>query len=362
MIVDHDRDRVGIGGYDKAYGIRDRPPQPQLFRIGVSVYQVQFSNWHRLLPDQIGINYNTDIGNLKGKNKPIQRYIYLHFGAVALKSMRVLGDDVAQHRTKSTLPEGGKARRVYLVLRDEIARGLHLPENLLPAENRLAELHNVSRVTIRRALDVLEADGLIERRVGSGTRVRRQSAKHTMTADITTLIPQLVEMGDATTARLLSFAYASAPEQVAVSMGLEDGARVQTAIRVRSADGRPFSHLTTYVPETIASNYSEGDLATTPLLRLLERSGVQIDGAEETVTATLAAPDVASVLEVSTGSALLSLTRIVRDSGGRAVEYLSALYRPDVFRLQMTLARVGSGPARHWEPVVGGISAQRAAE
>ncbi|MEM9552145.1 MAG: GntR family transcriptional regulator, partial [Pseudomonadota bacterium] len=251
----------------------------------------------------------------------------------------------------ATPPEGGKARRVYLLLRDEIANGIHPDRSLLPAEQRLAETFGVSRVTVRRALDALSADGLIERRAGSGTMVRhRHQSDGQIAADFTTLMPQLVEMGQQTTARLLSFAYAPAPHAVAEAMGLADVARIQIATRVRLVGDVPFSHLTTYVPEDIASNYSEGDLATTPLFQLLERSGVRIEDAHQSVSATLAAPDVAEALNVSVGSALLSLRRVVRDADGCGVEYLSALYRPDLFRLDMDLTRVGESDARHWEP------------
>ena len=52
------------------------------------------------------------------------------------------------------------------------------------------------------------------------------------------------------------------------------------------------------------------------------------------------------------GAALLSLRRVVRDGDGRAVEYLAALYRPDLFELEMSLSRVGESAMRHWEPVV----------
>lgn len=265
---------------------------------------------------------------------------------------------------KAALPEGGKARRVYLLLRDEIVQGVFAPMSLLPGETRLAEHYDVSRVTIRRALDTLASEGLIDRHAGRGTTVvARAHGPQSVGADITTLIPQLVEMGQSTTARLLSFAYGAPSEAVASAMGLTAGMRVQTAVRVRSADGQPFSHLTTHVPESIANNYSEADLASTPLLRLLERGGVNIGGADQSVTATLASPDVAAALDVSVGAPLLSLTRIVRDASGQGVEYLAALYRPDLFRLEMSLARVGHGPQRHWEPVVGGVDARtRAAE
>ena len=60
---------------------------------------------------------------------------------------------------------------------------------------------------------------------------------------------------------------------------------------------------------------------------------------------------------MATGSALLSLRRVVRDVKGNGVEYLAALYRPDMFRLDMPLTRVGRGAGRHWEPAIGGDGA-----
>lgn len=255
--------------------------------------------------------------------------------------------------TSSPLPEVGRARRVYLLLRDDIQAGRYPTGSFLPGEQRLAEAHGVSRVTVRRALENLAADGLIEKRAGAGSVVRVPDAPAAIAADMATLIPQVVQMGQSSTARLLSFSYGAPPARVAAGLGLAEGARVQIAVRLRLAAGRAFSHLTTYVPEEIAAHYSEADLATTPLFRLLERSGVALARASQSVTATLASPAVAEALGIAAGSALLSLTRIVRDAEGRGVEYLSAEYRPDLFRLKMDLARVGEDGARHWEPVIG---------
>lgn len=264
-------------------------------------------------------------------------------------------------RGSSLLPEGAKARRVYLSLRDQIGDGRLSDGDSLPGEQRLAESFGVSRVTVRRALDALAAAGLIERRAGSGTVVRANGfGKKPVAMDFTTLMPQLVEMGQSTTARLLSFSYGPAPDFVGRAMQLDAGEKVQIATRVRSADGRPFSHLTTYVPEAIARNYSENDLATTPLFKLLERSGVHINDAHQSVSAALAGPEVAEALEVAVGSALLSLRRVVRDVDGKGVEFLSALYRPDMFRLEMSLARVGRGSSRHWKPAIGKTEADDA--
>lgn len=255
---------------------------------------------------------------------------------------------------KSLLPEGAKARQVYLSLRDQIADGRLEDGKNLPPEQKLAELFGVSRVTIRKALDALSEAGLIVRRAGSGTTVRTSGQREKpMAMNLATLMPQLVEMGQNTTARLLSFSYGPAPEFVAGALKLEKKEQVQIATRVRSTDGTPFSHLTTYVPASIAANYSENDLATTPLFKLLELSGVQIKDAHQSVSATLAGPDIAGALGIAVGSPLLSLRRVVKDVNGNGVEYLSGLYRPDMFRLEMPLTRVGDGNTRHWEPAIG---------
>lgn len=255
------------------------------------------------------------------------------------------------------LPEGGKARRVYLQLRDMLTRGDLRPGEALPGEQKLAAHHGVSRVTIRRALEALSDDGLIDKRAGSGSIVRDVVLTAPLTGNLASLMPQLVEMGQRTEARLLAFCYGDAPSTVSRALGLDDGAQVQTATRVRLLSGTPFSHLTTHVPAAIAAHYSEADLATTPLFRLLERSGVQIASAQQSVTATLATPDVAAALDVAVGSALTALTRIVTDVDGQGVEYLSALYRPDLYRLDMTLCRVGAGNDRHWQPVLSDAAA-----
>ncbi len=247
--------------------------------------------------------------------------------------------------------EGGKAQRVYLLLRDEILRGTHPRGTLLPGELRLAEAHGVSRVTIRRALDALAADGLIERRAGAGTLVAGAGLSQTgIAADFATLMPQLVQMGQSTTARLLSFGHVAPPPAIAAALGT--GERVQRAVRVRLIGDAPFSHLTTHVPDSIARDFSEADMATTPLFRLLERAGITVDHAHQSISATLATPEVAEALDLAPGAALIALTRVVHDASGRGVEHLSALYRPDRFRLEMTLNRVGRDGARQWAPTL----------
>ncbi|WP_137128708.1 GntR family transcriptional regulator [Rhizobium sp. FY34] len=248
----------------------------------------------------------------------------------------------------SAAMEPMKARRLYLLLREQILSGEVQDAARLPSEPALAQEHGVSRVTVRRALDKLASDGMIERRPGSGTFVSAGQAHMPVVADLANAFTHLVEMGRKTGVRLISFSYVNATPALAEELKLDPGEKLQRSIRVRLIDGQPFSYLITHVPERIGISYSEADLASTPLLELLERSGLVADKAQQIIGATLAGPDVAAALDVEIGAALLSMSRVVFEASGRGIEHLQALYRPDRYSFHMELARTGDTGARRW--------------
>jgi GntR family transcriptional regulator len=250
--------------------------------------------------------------------------------------------------------ETSKARQVYLLLRDRIASGRLSDGGALPGEQALAAEHGVSRVTVRRALAELEREGLVSRRRGAGTFVLGDCGAKPIVADISDVLANLVAMGRETAVRLLEFGYREAPAQVASALNLKPRERVQFSVRVRLIDGLPFSYLVTHVPERFGVTYTESDLASRPLLALLERTGVKVERATQDVTATLASPDVAAALDVETGSPLIGLTRTVFAANGAGVEHLNALYRPDRYTLRMEMRRKVSAGVRRWSAVLPG--------
>jgi len=244
-----------------------------------------------------------------------------------------------------------KARKIYLVLREQIGAGTFARGTRLPGEVALAAEFGVSRMTMRRALNQLVAEGLVHRRAGAGTFVQGEGGSPVLRADLTDVFAHLKEMGRRSGVRLLSFAYVSPPDSVADALGLAAGECAQRSVRVRLVDDAPLSFLTTHVPERIGLTYTEADLATTPLLELLERSGVAAERASQTIGATLAGPEVAQALDVGLGAPLLSLTRVVHGADDRGVEHLHALYRPDRFSFHMDLLRTGVRGRRCWNPL-----------
>jgi GntR family transcriptional regulator len=244
-----------------------------------------------------------------------------------------------------------KAKQVYLALRDHILSGNAGFGARLPTENELAETHGVSRVTVRRALGELARERLIERRRSAGTRVIYRPPAP-MTADITGVLASLADMGRRTAVRLISLDYVPADGPVARALCVSEDQLLQRSVRVRSVDGVPFSYLTTHVPETVSATFTKQELASRPLLELLERAGVKAERARQRIGAASATTEVAQALDVRPGSPLVELVRVVFDQDGCGVEHLHALYRPDRYALEFDLVRSGPGDTQSWSPVV----------
>jgi GntR family transcriptional regulator len=245
-----------------------------------------------------------------------------------------------------------KAKQVYLVLRDRILSGAIGFGTRLPTENELADYHRVSRVTVRRALGELERERLIERRRSAGTRVTYRQGPAPITADISGVLANIADMGRRTAVKLLSFDYVSAEGAVAQALGVPPDQLLQRSVRVRSVDRLPFSYLTTHVPENVSVTFTRQELASRPLLDLLERAGVKVEHARQRISAGLATPEVGRALGVRTGSPLIELVRIVYDQAGRGVEHLHALYRPDRYAFEIDLVRSGAAETKAWSPIM----------
>ena len=248
-----------------------------------------------------------------------------------------------------------KYHQIYLVLREQLHEG-RFSEGL-PGELSLMQQFNVARVTVRRALEQLAAEGLITREPGRGTwpaqrpvaeAPSKTSASTRQHSRLTGLLENLVSMGLHTSVKVLDVSVVNASAEVAQALGIATGASVQKAIRVRSTKEGPLSHITTYVPQTIAASFGARELAKKPILLLLEQAGVKVGRAEQHISARLADAEVARHLDVAVGSALLAVRRLIYDEADTPVQWLHGLYRPDRYEYVMQLSRVGDIDAKVW--------------
>jgi len=229
--------------------------------------------------------------------------------------------------------------QIYLVLREQIRSGAIPANALLPGEQHMAKIFNVSRITVKRALNELAADGLLNRYRGRGTIVTNAAAVPVVKGSFDNLLESLRIMGLETEIEVLDVTDMPADALTADALEVPVGTRLQRAVRRRKLQGEPFSHLVTHIPGEIADRFSVRDMATTSLLVLLERSGAAVFDAEQSITAVAAEPQVASALGVALGAPLLKVERVMRDVNGRPVQLIHSHYRSDRFQYHVKTHR-----------------------
>jgi GntR family transcriptional regulator len=228
--------------------------------------------------------------------------------------------------------------QIFLILRNKILDGTYPPNSLIPNEVQIMEMFNVSRITAKRALNDLAAANYVIRKRGKGTRVCDKLPVIPLDIPSDDLIENLYQIGMKTQVEILSFAYIAATPNIAINLGVEENDIVQSAVRIRSYHGKPYSHVTSFVPEAIGQTYTKKDLGNTPLFQLIQRRGTLITRAEHKVSAILADPTVAPLLDVEVGSPLLKVDKVIFDQNNRPVEYLNVLYRSDRYNYKVSLS------------------------
>jgi len=197
-------------------------------------------------------------------------------------------------------------------LRQRVVAGEFAAGRLLPSESALSGQYSASRVTIRRALESLRAEGLVESRQGFGWFAAADPLRQSL-GRLGTIEGQLAESGVPSERRILDFGFLRSPARVRTVLGADTVLRVR---RVNLADGEPFARVTVWCPEALGSGLSRDQVAAQSFYDLL---GLPLGGATQTIGAAAAADDDAEVLEIPAGSPVLVCERITEDADGRPV-------------------------------------------
>ena len=196
-------------------------------------------------------------------------------------------------------------------LRRTIESGDLEPGKVLPSEASLGTSHGASRVTIRKALEVLRGEGLVESRQGFGWMVAAEPVPQTLD----TLVPierQLVRSGRRHDRRIIDFRFVDAPDGVRPVLG----ERVLEVRRVSMVDDKPFGRVTVWCREDLGAGLSRDAVARSSFYELLPERAVE---ATQTIGAELATAADAPLLEVPEASAVLVVRRTTLGESGRPI-------------------------------------------
>jgi len=233
---------------------------------------------------------------------------------------------------KVTTPDGVPAyHRVASALRADIDEGKWTVGERMPTEFQLATRFDVSRNTVRQALDVLHSMNLVRRQQGSGTFVAPHGLSHAI-GELKSLTEVMRERGLHPGTKSVVVAPDPHPPADAVEH-LQSSSTWQIS-RLRTADGRPFCNMRSWVADEIGRQLTaERVAAEGSLYRIFQRDcGILLSEATEVICAEAATAEEATALSVRRGAPLIVIYRWVSDNRGRPVEYARAAAPGDRYR------------------------------
>jgi GntR family transcriptional regulator len=235
-------------------------------------------------------------------------------------------DDVTRHSARARLRELIAVARVG---------------DRLPSERQLSARWGAARMTIRRATDALIAEGLVERRHGSGTYVVPQPFARLL--GLTSFTQDMRERGLTPGSRLLGFDALAADASVAARLRIPVGENTCRFRRLRLANGEPMAIETVWIPAAIVPGLAPTDLDGSLYELLAERYRLATGSASVTIEPIL--PDAATreLLEIAAEQACLRLQMVDRDARGRVIMVADCVYRGDRYQLSAEISGAAFG-------------------
>lgn len=203
-------------------------------------------------------------------------------------------------------------------LRERIALGDVGGSGQLESESELGARYATSRVTVRKALELLRERGLVESRRGAGwfvaggtysQRLALGSFRHAASA--------VTESGERLSRRVVAFGWQPPPMPVVAALALtEPVGEVLGCRSVRTVAARPLDLVTEWVPGHLAGQLSRDDATEPGIWQSLARVGHPVGSVHQTITAAVATDDDGALLEVAGGTPLLVVRRLARGAEG----------------------------------------------
>ena len=234
--------------------------------------------------------------------------------------------------TTTTKSGAGISRylRVYRVLSQALAERRFSAGEPMPSEPRLMRDYGVSRSTVRRALERLEAEGRIERRRGSGTFARSEKGEAAAPRDLSSMLEGTASPPGAVTRRTVAFQHLRTPAFL-LGEGPGFGTTAVLIRQIRYFEREPVVLETAYLPEEIGDGLTRRALEADggAVLAVLATLGHPSASLEREFAALEADPLAANSLGLDVGAPVFNVLTRARDPHDQILAHVNCLYRPD---------------------------------
>ncbi|WP_165211087.1 GntR family transcriptional regulator [Streptococcus tangpeifui] len=214
--------------------------------------------------------------------------------------------------------------RIHDAIKNEIDQGVWKIGSRLPSERDLSDQFEVSRMTLRQAVTLLVDEGILERRIGSGTYVASQRVQEKIRG--TTSFTEIIKaQGKEPSSKLISYERTYPNEQEIRHLGVTPKSYIIRMERVRYADNIPVVYEVTSIPERLIRNFKRNEV-TNHFFQTLTDHGYIIGKSQQTISADIVDPQLTKELAVEQGHAILSLTQTSYLDDGTAFEFVRSQY------------------------------------
>ncbi len=226
---------------------------------------------------------------------------------------------------------------LYLQLKEKILKDIKLNykvNDIIPAENKIEKEYKVSRITVRKAIELLEREDILERKQGKGTFVKEQKILYDANA-IGSLTQRLSKENHKLTTKSIEFEIIEEEHYVKQLLQCD---RLLCIKRFRKLNNKPFALMLNYLDINKVPNLKEKFNIESLYTFLKDEYSIEFYNAEETVEAKNASKEEAKKLGIKENSALLSLHRLSFDKNNKAVEYSDIVIKADMYKHKIILS------------------------
>ena len=229
-----------------------------------------------------------------------------------------------------------KYEKIAFDIKEDILSEKYKPNEQLPFEKELCEKYNVSKMTVKKALDLLVNDGLIIKRRGSGTFVKDITEK-----EIQRIIEKkqfsgltTTSIGHKVTSKVLEFKIINATKEIADILKIEEDEFIYFVHRVRYVDDKAVVIEKTYIPLNLIPGMKLADVKKSIYGYIKDKLGLNIQSAHSTVRAMKSDELDRKYLNVEKDEPILEVERVAYLDNGKVFEYSFSRHRYDKFEFK----------------------------
>ncbi len=235
-----------------------------------------------------------------------------------------------QEMGKNTVP-------VYIKIHDqikqEIENGKWQIGDRLPAERELAVYFQVSRMTLRQAIQTLADEGILERKIGSGTYVASKKVQEKMTGT-TSFTEIMLSQNKVPSSKTISYYETTPSSSELEKLALESHETIIRMERIRYADNIPICFEVAAIPKRAVEGFKKEEISQS-FYQSLADHGKKVGHGQQTISATVASEKIAEYLDLKKGDAILRLRQITYFADGTPFEYVRTQYAGSRFEFIM---------------------------